>query len=322
MLCNTTLPSMTWNYVMGGLSIFNAVTASVENTAALFVLFWYKNLHTLSNRLLTSLAISDLLAGLTIAPIQAAQLLNSRLNNNCGLNEIRRYLCTLLIGASALSIGAISYDRYLHMSKLNNYNMHMNSRKIAVLFFLAWFIPALIPFLRYLDKSENSYGIVVIVILVNILATIVGCYLMIIIALRRNSLSTSAVSEASLRRQMQATKTVIIIITCYIVMILPICVYLIINMVLHDIHPTDLTAIYLVVMTIGTLNSSLNPVIYYFRNPYFRSNTKKLLTGDFRRGTTQARDSIQESSTSQTQTDINRSSHGSEKSISTICDLD
>ena len=73
MLCNTTLPSMAWNYVMGGLSIFNAVTASVENTAALFVLFWYKNLHTLSNRLLTSLAISDLLAGLTIAPIQAGK---------------------------------------------------------------------------------------------------------------------------------------------------------------------------------------------------------------------------------------------------------
>ena len=319
MLCNTTLPSMTWNYAMGGLSIFAGATALLENTVALFILFWYRNLHTLSNKLLISLAISDLFVGLTIAPIQAMQLLSSQLHYNCKLDEIRRYLGTLLIGASALSIGAISYDRYLHMSKLTNYNMYMSSRKIGILCFFSWSIPAIIPFLRFLDKSENSYGIVIIVFLVTILATIVSCYLLIIIGLRKASSSMNSVSEASLQRQVKAMKTVIVIITCFIITILPICVYLVINMVVDNISPPALTDIYLVVMTIATLNSSLNPVIYYLRDPYFKSNTKKLLRGDFRRGTLLDRDSVKEIFTTQAQVAFSQSDFGSKNSIATIC---
>ena len=274
------LPSIDWELSCGITSIFICITASIENIIILLTLSWYKNLHTSTNGLLASLALSDLLVGLTLAPLHALQLLSPNLLNHCLVDEIRRYLSTLLIGASAFTIGGISYDRYLHMSKLMNYRDYMSKKKVTGIIFFCWLIPALIPVIRYVFKSEKAYFSAIVIGVALVLGTLLACYILIIASMRYRG-RWIHISRQFEERQLRTLRTVIIILTTFILMILPICLHHIVFIAFPttDIHTK--VKLYMVGQTLAMLNSSANPVIYYFRNPEFRANLRKILHLNF-----------------------------------------
>ena len=300
--CTTYLsnfPSATLSFSFGLLNAANSVTATVENSIALFIMLWYRELHSISDRIFISLIITDLFAGLTAAPLHAAQLLSKEISYNCRVEEVRRSLAALLIGVSALTVATISYDRYLHLTKLNNYYKYMTKRKAAVLIIFAWIVPALLPTLRISAETELPYNIAFPALMIIIFITLIVFYALILCSLKRRS----AWRESSPRlekRQLQTMKTVITIITCFVVMGLPVILPVILMPL--NIDKETMSAIYVPALTLNMLNSSANPVIYYYRSPNIRRCAKKLFRLDTRRNHSpqplrQARQSVTSSST-------------------------
>ena len=273
--------SREWRLTFGVINILICITAVIENLIVLFILIWYKNLHTLSNRILASLAVSDLLVGVAVAPLQSFQLM-TKSDNEC-LHQIRRYLSTLLIGASTLTVGAISYDRYLHMTKLHNYNMHMSKRKIVIIILLSWLFPGCIPLLRLIGDSENTYGMMILSWVTMIFVTMIVCYILTLSALKK-SIQWHKTYTHKESKQVHATKAVFILLTCYIIMVLPICIPHTLYLINREaLSPENHEKMYLIVLTLAMFNSSVNPIIYVSRNPHFSENATKLLRGNFRR---------------------------------------
>ena len=285
MPCNSTfyhLSNPSWNYVFGAINVFIAPTASISNALVLFLIFWYTTLHTLSNKILASLAVSDFFVGLILSPMHAAQLLNENMDHNCSLDQVRRYLSVLLIGSSAFTIGAVSYDRYLHMTKLQNYNLHMTQRKMSIILAISWLTPAIIPIFRKIDESEALYSAIIVVYVCLMLGILAFCYVFTLIALKGKSRWRTSEPQTA-HRQVRATKTVIILLTCHVAASLPIMTY-------HIIHVTDTnhrvsqetrSGLYVCGQTVAMFNSSINPLIYYLRNPTMRRCLLKLLKRDF-----------------------------------------
>ena len=100
---------------------------------------------TLSTKILTSLAVSDLLVGTVSSPLTCWQVLNYISLKVCEIHHVRRYFLFFLCVTSCLTLALISYDRYIYLTKLTNYNKYMTKRKLVALLLLAWLVPALIP---------------------------------------------------------------------------------------------------------------------------------------------------------------------------------
>ena len=170
--------------------------------------------YTLKIRILILLTTTGLLVGLTIAPLQAAELLVPGLHRNCAVDQARRILSAILVEASTFTIAAISYDRYVRLTRLNNYKLHMTRRKINILIIASWLIPVCLPVLRYVDETETIYITACASIMIVVLITIIIFYVILLSTLKRKSSMRSQNPE--IERQMQTLKCVVKIISCYI----------------------------------------------------------------------------------------------------------
>eukprot|EP00794_Sanderia_malayensis_P008631 gene8631-9563_t len=211
---------------------------------------------------------------------------NSEDGKCTALNTVRRYMSTVLMGASISSIAFVSYDRYVRLSKTVNYKQNMSKTKVAVLLVICWLFPIVLPFSRF--TSESIYKAIIITYVLLIIVVMIACYVMIIRIVKRskNTLTTninlSVTQRTAMRAHIRAAKMIIVVVLCLLVTIGPISIYhgitaingLSSNAVAISRHTDEIC--YAVLMTIGLLNSAINPLIYYFRIPEFRSTLKKL----------------------------------------------
>ena len=118
-----------------------SVLAIVENGFILLFIWKMGRKMTSSVKILSSLAVSDLLVGVVLSPVTSWQVLNHTSLSNCNAEYVRRYFSILLIGSSVLTLGLVAFDRYISLTKLTNYNRYMNNRKLISLLFLpGWFL--------------------------------------------------------------------------------------------------------------------------------------------------------------------------------------
>ena len=131
MNCSTRMSSLEppLTTIFGVMFISISVFASVTNGFVLFVLWKPGRKVTTSTKILTSLAVSDFLVGMILSPLTSWQVLSKSLND-CRVEYTRRYLVLLLTGSSVLTLGLISYDRYILLLKLSNYSKYMTRWKL------------------------------------------------------------------------------------------------------------------------------------------------------------------------------------------------
>lgn len=134
--------------------ICGGITAIVGNVIALVILFIMPAAQkSLSNKVLTALALCDLLVGAIVFPITSFQVLNHRELINCTVDYTRVYFSAFLQGASVLNLAVIALDRYLLMTKMTIYHKKNTRKVILLLMVLAWVIPATSPTLRWISKD-------------------------------------------------------------------------------------------------------------------------------------------------------------------------
>ena len=166
--------------VFGASFMLISIMATVANSLVLIII-WKPGHHnvTSTTKLLTSLAVTDLLVGIIVSPLSSWQVLNYKLNF-CEIDYARRYFSIFLGITSGLTLALISYDRYILLTKLTNYNKYMTKRKLVILLIFAWFVPALMPVFQIKIFGPYIYFLGIITCFFGILIVLVISYLCIV----------------------------------------------------------------------------------------------------------------------------------------------
>ncbi|XP_070816965.1 trace amine-associated receptor 13c-like [Chaetodon trifascialis] len=256
----------------------------------------FRRLQTPTNLILLSLAVSDLLVGLTVMP-SAVILLQScwfQDKSSCALMYLS---CFILTSASVGNMVLISMDRYVAICYPLRYSSMVTPNRVKTCVSLCWtcsvFYNVIIlkDCLSQIDLSYFCYRECTIVInyisgAVDLLLTFFGPVTVIIVLYVR--VFVVAVSQARvMRSQISAVKTNIVTVKksemraartlgiILLVFILCLCPYYIPSMTGQD------TTGGIESTTQGWLfycNSSFNPLIYAFFYPWFRKAVKLIVS--------------------------------------------
>ena len=267
----------------GAINTVIALVAFTGNLVALLVIVKIKYFRDLSTCFLGSLIMTDFLVGIIVAPMHVAQLVSEPLRNNCTFNDAKGYLSFLLFAASVSSIVLISHDRYLHMTKRQNYGQFMSKAKVAALITIGWVIPAAMVILDALGgKNPRKYARIAAFVFGSLcFVGIVVCYTYIMKTVRKQEKEMAIyqgqdqIQRSRISNDLRVAKVVAAILVCFLITIIPTATYtglVGINTFLPKGIPglteTSIEIFNAVVVTLTMANSGINPLIYYLRRSY------------------------------------------------------
>uniref|UniRef100_A0A672HW67 G-protein coupled receptors family 1 profile domain-containing protein n=1 Tax=Salarias fasciatus TaxID=181472 RepID=A0A672HW67_SALFA len=267
-------------FINSVLSFISLLTASL-NLLVIISISHFKQLHTPTNLLLLSLAVSDFFVGLCKHLLMSFQIV---LTNGCWF--FGDPMCVLyssldytITSASVGTMVLISVDRYVAICDPLHYSTKVTVRRVSVCICLCWFCSFLYNSLILRDnliqlgRFNSCYGECVVVIdyfmgIVDTILTFVGPVTVIIIAVIFQLQQTVRAK----RSEMKAAKTlgvVVAFLTC-------LCPYYCSSLA----DQNSLFSVMSVALEIWLfyLNSCLNPVIYAFCYPWFLKSVRLIVT--------------------------------------------
>ncbi|XP_001920823.4 trace amine-associated receptor 13c-like [Danio rerio] len=278
------------------LSLLSAWTVFL-NLLVIISISHFKKLHTPTNMIILSLAVTDLLIGL-IMPVEAIRLIETCWYFGDTLCELYLLFVDLLISTSLSNLVLIAVDRYVAVCHPLLYPQKITITKTLMSICLSWvclsaYIIAIAINNRYFDTSHRTdvcYGECLAIISFSWTVTdlfmsfIFPCTVIIILYLRIfyvvhqqvkviNSLMKGGkcVTEGSVKRKSEskAALTLGIIVTVYLLCWIP---YYICSLTVMT--STALNALLWVVYA----SSGLNPLVYALFYPWFKKTAQLILT--------------------------------------------
>lgn len=280
------------------LGIVSLITVTL-NSLVIFSIYHFWQLHTPTNLLLQSLAVSDMLLGLLVMPIEGLRYIE-----NCWL--LGKFMCALspyflysLISNSLGHMVLISIVRYLTICDplLQASKITMTNVKICVC--LCWISShfynglILMDHMRHSERFSSCYGECVVVIshdrvTADIFITFIGpCTIMIVLYIRvfmvavsqarliqsQTAVTNVKATPVSKKSQRKAARTLGILVVVFLMCFCP------------SYYPTiagedtsTSLSYYSILTWIMLLNSCLNPLIYALFYPWFRKAIKLICT--------------------------------------------
>lgn len=189
-------------YTYGTLSILCGIIASVGNLIALYILVSEQK--TKSNKILSSLAISDSLTGFVVFPLNAYQSFSKTAQSDCGVDLARSYFALVMIGSSVLTLVVVAIDRYILMTKFGSYDIIVTRRRINVVLVFCWLFPALTASLRIFSSTgilaKIYEGSMIFIFFGPVLPLAVSyCLLVRLIYTSRKKINSHALKMSSIR---------------------------------------------------------------------------------------------------------------------------
>ena len=299
--------------IFGILLCVATFVAAVCNILVLVIIVRMKN-RSISYHILLSLAAADVLVALILGPITIIQVLDIELIENCLAHLIRGYFLVLLVGSSLFTLAVVSYDIYLLLTKLCNYNQYMTKRKATVLIVLSWLFPGLIPIAKHFNMM--AYVILRVTIYTLPLIALITFYFLItkevcnreknlchhgtnrFVASNDNSSSydiptnqsndittaetTIRCERMTSRRQMKhlkLAKSVTLLITCYFACIFPLNIWMILELAKVEYSNLAHQIFYFSAVFLMQVNSCINPIIYYLKQREIKKGFHQIFKG-------------------------------------------
>ncbi|XP_017281119.1 trace amine-associated receptor 13c-like [Kryptolebias marmoratus] len=273
------------------LSSIAALTVAL-NLLVVISISYFKELQTPTNTLLLSLAISDLLVGLLVMPVETVRFIEPCWllgNLMCALSYIVGFTLT---SASVGNMVLISIDRYVAICFPLQYPTQVTHSRIQVSVSLCWFCSLLYnglilkEHLRQPDRYNSCYGECLVVIsyvsgTTDLVFTFIApCSVIVILYARvfvvavsqaramQSHVTPAAVGSVKVTAQKSEKKAARTLGVVILVFLLTFCPYYYPSLAGHDI--SNSASSWAVVSWMLYINSCLNPLIYAFFYPWFR----------------------------------------------------
>lgn len=253
------------------LNAFLSFTALLGNSAILITIWKTSSLHSAANILLTSLAVSDLAVGLLVQPFYIAVMQSGIPTVVLFFNILVYFFCC----ASFITITAISIDRMLVLQFHLRYRAVVTTFRVTGVVIFIWVFSGVSTLLMILYLR---FHIVSLVTVISLLAGNFAVYFKIHVIARRHQRQI----QHQQQQQRQASNENIVSVTrfkktafnTFLVYILLLCCYMpyCFAILLGSISPI----VYVTTITLVFLNSSLNPLLYCWRDREIRTAVKQL----------------------------------------------
>lgn len=281
------------------LSSISVLTVAL-NLLVIISISHFKQLHTPTNVLLLSLAISDLLVGLLVMPVETVRFIETCWvlgDLMCALSYIIGFTLT---SASVGNMVLISIDRYVAICYPLQYGNTITHSRAEVSVSLCWACSLLYnglilkDHLRQPDRYNSCYGECLVVInyvsgAIDLVFTFIGpCSVILILYLRVfvvavsqaramqshvTAVTAGTVTITAKKSERKAARTLGIVI---LVFLMSFCPYYYPSLAGQDI--SNNASSWAIVSWLLYFNSCLNPLIYAFFYPWFRKATWFIIT--------------------------------------------
>ncbi|XP_036965880.1 trace amine-associated receptor 13c-like [Acanthopagrus latus] len=276
---------------------FIALLTAALNLLVIISVSHFKQLHTPTNLLLLSLAVSDFFVGLLmffqIVLIDGCWFLGDLM---CTLYQ---YVAYIIASSSVGSMVLISVDRYVAICHPLHYSSEITLKRVQVCVCLCWICSVNFQSLILKDilKQPGRYHSCVgeCIVFINYIAgladltfsfivpisVIVVLYMRIFVVAvsqaRAMQSHIAAVTQSgkvtAKKSEMKAARTLGVVVVLFLICL---CPYYCVALTGQDNLLNDSSAVF--VICLYYFNSCLNPVIYALYYPWFRKSTKLILT--------------------------------------------
>ncbi|CAF93617.1 unnamed protein product, partial [Tetraodon nigroviridis] len=287
------LPFRVILYMVLGVTVIVTVCGNLLVTVSII---YFKQLHTPTNYLLVSLAVSDFLLGFLVMLPDMIQLAETCWYFGDILCKVHLSFAVMLCTASIINLSLISIDRYNAVIHPLLYRRKMTGNVVLLMIFVSWSISGVVGFGMIFFRL-NILGIedfykdfvacegrcilfqsgmsstVSSVLSFYIPGIIMICvYLKIFFVAKRQFLSiqnTTCMTSARIsnKKQTKATKTLVVIMGAFLLCWAP---FFLCNVIDPFISYSTPAALMKTFGWVGFINSTLNPLIYAFFYTWFR----------------------------------------------------
>eukprot|EP00112_Aurelia_sp_Birch-Aquarium-sp1_P017858 Seg4180.1 transcript_id=Seg4180.1/GoldUCD/mRNA.D3Y31 product="Histamine H2 receptor" protein_id=Seg4180.1/GoldUCD/D3Y31 len=265
-------------YVVIPITLLSAIIALIGNASVLFVILRNEALRTQSAyRFIASLSTADILVSSVAQPFYVAILVLGS-HYSCWLERIGHFCGALTSASSTLAILIVSVDRYIFITKPLHYHMIMSSGRVYAGLAYIWVSAVLVSFLPYITGIKIFHIIVLSAAILNYCITSY-CYFIIYRVVARRVDDDLISRQNKSRRQNQATRTVAFVLVTMAVCWLP---YIIGSLIWaldvnHWTPNSNMMSVYFWLLALGHWNSSINVLIYSWKNTELRTALKKFI---------------------------------------------
>ena len=297
------------------LNIGTSLLAIIGNGLVMLALFTYPKLRKRSNYFLLYLSITDMTVALIVQPMSCALVVDFYYAGQfCIVSVLMTYFAACMCGASFGMLTLISYDRYLHLSKLNDYNKYMADKKFKALVCIVFTYPIVVGSFMFHKKTVRVFYTLVVIISLFLMGIICFCYYKSWKIVKTKSMSTS--TNKKTKKQWKVTKSIGLIVLFCITSWSPLSVFTFFQEMCWFIgvdfqtkyYPENLQILYFCLLC-GFANSCMNPFLYYWRKKDIRQGMQLIIFEKiFCRHLTENQNNIEISNTSNSTTGMSKTS--------------
>ena len=258
--------------------ILNSITATVENLLVLLGIWRTPALHSPSNTLLFGLALCDLCVACLAQPVFiTVQILiyNDHDLRSCALDKASIFMNVFFSKVALLIMTAISIDRYLAVYLHLRYQEIVTGTKVKILLLVLWILGATIAAMSFWTITIFQWLLIIVESICLLIAFYVWIKIYRVVKHHRVQMQNQVQTQEQQFNMVKFKKSAshcMLLMFVYLVCYFPQFIYLVRLTV--NLNKSNFEGIF-ISYTIVVLNSSLNPLVYCWRDRDIRIAVKQ-----------------------------------------------